>query len=161
MRYGFPRALENQSFSRYHDLGFHASDRPRVAVFLPHTLRIAVRSKKKKTSKFNPVLESSCRTDEHSPMVRAGDSAPRTPIDSAASPSQTPTRLGDPAPSVVRLDGNFARRRFVPATTDRVFVGNDPAETRKRVRAAPTWPVFLDEYWLAASPGWKPSTRKS
>ena len=41
------------------------------------------------------------------------------------------------------------------------FVGNDPAETRKRVRAAPTWPVFLDEYWRAASPGWKPSTRKS
>ena len=41
------------------------------------------------------------------------------------------------------------------------FIGNDPAETRKRVQAAPTWSVFLDEYWRAASPGWKPSTRKS
>ena len=41
------------------------------------------------------------------------------------------------------------------------LVGNNPAETRKRVRAAPRWPDFIEQYWRAASPRWKPSTRKA
>ena len=36
---GSAAPLENQSFSRYHDPGFQVSERPRVAVFLPHTER--------------------------------------------------------------------------------------------------------------------------
>ena len=39
------------------------------------------------------------------------------------------------------------------------LVGNDPAETRKRIRAAPPWAPFLEQYWRACSPSWKPSTR--
>ena len=41
------------------------------------------------------------------------------------------------------------------------LVGNNPAETRKRVRAAPLWPDYVDQYWRASSPRWKPSTRKA
>jgi len=79
-------------------------------------------------------------------MVPAGDPAPRTSIDSAASPSRTPPRLGDPAPSVVRLDGNFARRRFSPATTDRVFVDSELPGFGLRVRKGGgigTWFVMV------------------
>ncbi len=41
------------------------------------------------------------------------------------------------------------------------LVGHDPAETRKRVRAAPTWTAYLEEFWRARSPGWKATTRAS
>ena len=41
------------------------------------------------------------------------------------------------------------------------LVGNNPAETRKRVRAAPIWPDYIAQYWCASSPRWKPSTRKA
>lgn len=41
------------------------------------------------------------------------------------------------------------------------LVGNNPAETRKRVRAAPIWADYIEQYWHAASPRWKPSTRKA
>ena len=119
---------------------------PQASLIDYHTVRIAARSKKRKTSKFNSVLESSRRTDEHSPMVRAGDPAPRTLIESAASPSRTSLRLDDPAPSVVRLDGNFARRRFSPATTDRVFVDSELPGFGLRVRKGGgigTWFVMV------------------
>lgn len=39
--------------------------------------------------------------------------------------------------------------------------GKDPALARSEARRRPPWPVFLEEYWLAASPRWKPGTRRS
>jgi integrase len=39
------------------------------------------------------------------------------------------------------------------------MVGHDPATTRQRVRAAPDWHPFIDEYWRTCSPRWKTSTR--
>ena len=79
-------------------------------------------------------------------MVRAGDPAPSTLIESAASLSRTPLRLGDPTPSVVRLDGNFARRRFSLATTDHVFVDSELPGFGLRVRKGGgigTWFVMV------------------
>jgi integrase len=37
-------------------------------------------------------------------------------------------------------------------------VGSDPAAERKRIRSAPRYYDFLDEYWRRWSPRWKPST---
>ncbi len=40
-------------------------------------------------------------------------------------------------------------------------VGNDPASERIRIRSAPRFDAFLDEYWRRWSPRWKPSTRET
>ncbi|WP_174297094.1 integrase arm-type DNA-binding domain-containing protein [Sphingomonas bacterium] len=41
------------------------------------------------------------------------------------------------------------------------LVGDDPAAARKRLRAAPDWQPFLEEYWRICSSIWKPSTRQA
>lgn len=41
----------------------------------------------------------------------------------------------------------------------RAQVGENPAETRKRTRAAPRFDDFLSLYWSKIAPSWKPSTR--
>jgi integrase len=41
----------------------------------------------------------------------------------------------------------------------RACVGENPVETRTRVRAAPSYRVFLDKYWKQVSPSWKPTTQ--
>ena len=38
-------------------------------------------------------------------------------------------------------------------------VGQDPASDRARIRSAPRFDDFLDEYWLRCAQGWKESTR--
>lgn len=43
----------------------------------------------------------------------------------------------------------------------RAQTGENPAEERARVRSAPRFDIFLEEYWHKASPGWKPLTRKT
>jgi integrase len=43
----------------------------------------------------------------------------------------------------------------------RAQTGGDPAEDRKAVRASPSFPGFLDEYWRRAEPRWKLSTRRT
>ena len=43
----------------------------------------------------------------------------------------------------------------------RIDVGLDPAEDRHRVRQAPVYEAFLEQYWRSASPGWKPSTQRA
>lgn len=43
----------------------------------------------------------------------------------------------------------------------RAHTGENPAETKARVRSAPSYAVFLEEYWQKAKPGWKPSTVKT
>ena len=43
----------------------------------------------------------------------------------------------------------------------RVQVGDDPASERQRVRKAPSYADFLEQYWRQASPKWKPSTLKT
>ena len=40
----------------------------------------------------------------------------------------------------------------------RCQVGENPAETRTRVRSNPSWSVFLDEYWSRMASRWKPRT---
>ena len=46
--------------------------------------------------------------------------------------------------------------RFAPA-----LVGDNPADTRQRDRAAPTYVAFLDEFWTKVAARWKPSTRET
>ena len=41
----------------------------------------------------------------------------------------------------------------------RCHVGENPAETRARVRAAPIYTAFLDEYWRRVAPTWRPTTQ--
>ena len=41
-----------------------------------------------------------------------------------------------------------------------VLLGDNPADTRQRARAAPTYLVFLDEFWRKVASRWKPSTRE-
>jgi len=48
-------------------------------------------------------------------------------------------------------------RRFLA----RALVGDNPADTRQRARAAPTYVAFLDEFWSKVAARWKPSTRKT
>lgn len=43
----------------------------------------------------------------------------------------------------------------------RVDVGLDPAEHRHKVRHAPVYEAFLEQYWRGSSPNWKPSTQKA
>ena len=43
----------------------------------------------------------------------------------------------------------------------RAFLGDNPAQTRQRVRAAPTYGVFLDEFWEKVAARWKASTRQT
>ena len=43
----------------------------------------------------------------------------------------------------------------------RVDVGLDPAEDRHKVRHAPVYEAFLEQYWRSASPNWKPSTQRA
>lgn len=43
----------------------------------------------------------------------------------------------------------------------RAQVGENPASSRTGRRAVPLFKRFLDEYWNAVSPGWKPSTLRS
>lgn len=40
-------------------------------------------------------------------------------------------------------------------------VGRDPASDRKRIRGAPRFDEFLQEYWLRWSPNWKASTHET
>ena len=42
----------------------------------------------------------------------------------------------------------------------RVLIGDNPADTRQRARAAPTYLSFLDEFWRKVASRWKPSTRE-
>ena len=51
---------------------------------------------------------------------------------------------------------SVARRVFAHAQ-----VGNNPAAERRRIRSAPRFDDFLDEYWQRWSPRWKPSTLKT
>jgi integrase len=48
---------------------------------------------------------------------------------------------------------DIARRVLV-----RVQIGENPAHTRLKVKEMPTYPAFLERYWQAVSPRWKPST---
>ncbi len=41
----------------------------------------------------------------------------------------------------------------------RCQVGESPAATRARVRSAPSWNDYLNEYWTRVAARWKPSTR--
>lgn len=41
------------------------------------------------------------------------------------------------------------------------LLGENPADTRARVRAAPAWTDFVEEYWQRCSPSWKPSTLRT
>ncbi|MEH6755916.1 MAG: tyrosine-type recombinase/integrase [Parasphingorhabdus sp.] len=43
----------------------------------------------------------------------------------------------------------------------RAQTGENPAEERARIRSAPRYDIFLEEYWHKASPGWKPLTLKT
>jgi len=38
-------------------------------------------------------------------------------------------------------------------------VGHDPANDRQRIRAAPVFQDFLEQYWQSATPRWRPSSR--
>ena len=43
----------------------------------------------------------------------------------------------------------------------RALLGDNPAETRQRARAAPTYTAFLDEFWDKVAARWKASTRQT
>ena len=43
----------------------------------------------------------------------------------------------------------------------RALLGDNPAETRQRVRAAPAYGAFLDEFWDKVAARWKASTRQT
>ena len=43
----------------------------------------------------------------------------------------------------------------------RCQVGENPADTRARVRSNPSWTDFLDEYWSRMASRWKPRTRET
>jgi len=43
----------------------------------------------------------------------------------------------------------------------RAQTGENPAETRARIRSAPRYDKFLEEYWQKAKPNWKQSTVKT
>jgi integrase len=43
----------------------------------------------------------------------------------------------------------------------RCQVDENPAETRARVRAVPSWTDYLDEYWSRMAAQWKPRTRET
>jgi integrase len=51
------------------------------------------------------------------------------------------------------LARDIARRVLV-----RVQVGENPADTRLKVKQVPTYSAFVAQYWQAVSPRWKPST---
>lgn len=51
---------------------------------------------------------------------------------------------------------DVAKRILIRAQT-----GENPAETRARIRSAPRYDKFLEEYWQKAKPNWKPSTVKT
>jgi integrase len=61
----------------------------------------------------------------------------------------------------VALVGRRAARDVARRVLLRAYVGENPAETRARVRAAPTFGDFLEEYWTRVSPTWKPTTQES
>jgi hypothetical protein len=41
----------------------------------------------------------------------------------------------------------------------RAQIGDNPAETAKRIKASPRFDVFLEEFWTKVAVQWKPSTR--
>jgi len=43
----------------------------------------------------------------------------------------------------------------------RAQAGENPADTKARIRSAPRFDTFLEEYWQKAKPNWKPSTQKA
>ena len=59
-----------------------------------------------------------------------------------------------PASVITRHQATIVARRVIAYAQ----VGLDPAADRKRIRSAPRFDDFLDEYWVRWSPHWKPST---
>ena len=59
-----------------------------------------------------------------------------------------------PASVITRHQATIVARRVIAYAQ----VGLDPAADRKRIRSAPRFDDFLDEYWARWSPHWKPST---
>lgn len=62
-----------------------------------------------------------------------------------------------PASVITRHQATIVARRVIAYAQ----VGEDPAAERKRVRSAPRFDDFLDEYWRRWSPRWKDSTYES
>lgn len=60
-----------------------------------------------------------------------------------------------PTTLVSQADAARIARRVVAEA----LVGNDPATGRQRIRSAPSWADFLQEYWRKCGPHWKASTR--
>lgn len=59
-----------------------------------------------------------------------------------------------PASVITRHQASSVARRVIAYAQ----VGHDPATDRKRIRSAPRFDDFLDEYWTRWSPHWKQST---
>ena len=59
-----------------------------------------------------------------------------------------------PASVITRHQATMVARRLIAYAQ----VGLDPATDRKRIRSAPRFDDFLEEYWARWSPHWKPST---
>lgn len=59
-----------------------------------------------------------------------------------------------PASVITRHQATVVARRVIAYAQ----VGLDPATDRKRIRSAPRFDNFLDEYWTRSSPHWKAST---
>ena len=59
-----------------------------------------------------------------------------------------------PASVLTRYQAQMVARRVIAYAQ----VGHDPASERQRIRSAPRFDDFLDEYWTRWSPQWKAST---
>lgn len=59
-----------------------------------------------------------------------------------------------PASVITQHQATVVARRVIAYAA----VGHDPATDRKRIRSAPRFDDFLEEYWRRWSPHWKPST---
>jgi len=55
----------------------------------------------------------------------------------------------------------FEARKLARQVLLRAQTGGDPAEDRQAVRSAPTFEVFLEDYWRRVSPQWKASTQRT
>ena len=93
-------------------------------------------SAKRKSKEINARLLAENGTDEHSSMVGGGAFAPTTLTKPASSIPWATSNFAVSAPTAVRLDGNFVRRHFPPAVTDRTFFDDKLPGFSLRVRKA-------------------------
>jgi len=64
--------------------------------------------------------------------------------------------IGDAAILTERMAKDVARRLIL-----RIELGQNPADKKQRGRKTPTYAAFLQFYWEAVAPTWKPSTRET